>query len=51
MEPISAGYAIGTIVFAAASEIIGMLPVKSNSVIQAVLNIGKLIFGGKGTGK
>lgn len=35
---------IGTIAVAAASEIIAYLPIKSNSVVQLVLNILKLVF-------
>ena len=38
-------YVIGAIVFAALSEIIGMLPIKSNSVVQSIMSFGKLIFG------
>lgn len=35
---------IGGIVFAAASEIIGLLPIKSNSVVQFLLAIGRRIM-------
>lgn len=37
-------YAIGAIAFAAISEIIGMLPIKSNSIVQLCLNVGRLVF-------
>lgn len=38
-------FAIGSIVFAAASEIIGMSSLKSNSVVQIVLAILGRVFG------
>ena len=34
---------IGGIVFAAVSEIVGLLPIKSNSVVQLLLAIGRRI--------
>lgn len=37
-------WAIGGIVFFAASEIIGLLPIKSNTVIQIMLAIGRRLF-------
>lgn len=44
MEQVLLYFAIGSVVFGAASEIIGMLPIKSNSVVQFILSIGKAIF-------
>ena len=41
---------IGGIVFAAASEIIGLLPIRQNTVIQVLLAIGRRVFRGKATG-
>lgn len=40
-------WAIAASVFACASEIIGMLPIKSNGVVQLLLNIGGSIFAKK----
>jgi hypothetical protein len=44
MEDLTNYWTIGSIIFAAASEIIGMLPIKSNSVIQLVLSLGAKLF-------
>lgn len=37
-------WAIAAVAFYAASEIIGMLPIKSNSVIQVLLAIGRRMY-------
>jgi hypothetical protein len=39
--------AIAAIVFAAGSEIIALLPIKSNSWVQLILQIGKVFFAGR----
>jgi len=44
MDEATLYYVIAGIVFGAISEIIGMLPIKSNSVVQIILNIGKAVF-------
>ena len=36
--------AIGAIIVAAGSEIIGLLPIKSNTWIQLILQIARLVF-------
>jgi hypothetical protein len=39
--------AMAAIVFGAGSEIIGLLPIRSNSWVQLGLRIGRAVFGGR----